>query len=407
LIAAQIEPYVRLVGLQPCLTEVRHEMLATNGLNGVPGMAQIFLSYSRKDHRLMTAVKMALIGAGLTVWTDEELEPGTPVWQRSILSEIKAASCMVVLLSPAAKDSDWVMAETSRARLVGINIVPVIVDGEGPDDFLPLGFENVNWIDIRRRRERARGLARLTQTVTPAVVPVTVAGKDPGDFLPSGVENASPIDIHRREQPTGLTRLVQASTSPVRGSDVPIMSTYVSTAAEEGAVDDTYDWRDVGRVLVYYSRVHAVGVELSGSIKLGDLLFFGHGGRGLLQRVESIEKGRKRVKGGVAGEQVGINIGAAVKPGSVVRKAMNADRALYVGTVSRFYSNLSVIGVHLDDTLAPGDSIEVRGPETSFVQTVRSIEIDRRRVVVTHAGQDVGIAAVLPAREGDRVYRFV
>jgi hypothetical protein len=369
-------------------------------------MSQIFLSYSRKDHRLMTVVKTALVGAGLTVWTDEKLEPGTPVWQRSIESEIQAASCMVVLLSPAAKDSFWVLAETGRARLLGVNIVPVIVDGEGPADFLPLGFENVNWIDIRHRRERAEGLARLARAVTPAIVPVIKEGKGPADFLPPGFENANPVNVRRRKRPGGFARLAQAVNPSVRGSDVPITSTYVSAATEEGAVDDTYHWRDVGRVLAYYSRVHAVGVELSGSIQVGDLLSFGHGTSGLLQRVESIEKDRKRVKGGLPGEQVGINIGAAVKPGNVVRKAMNTDRALYVGTVDHFYSNLSVIGVLLDRPLAAGDSVEVRGPETSFVQTVRSIEIDRRRVLVADAGQDVGIAAVLPAREGDRVYRF-
>jgi hypothetical protein len=399
------QPLCGSVGLRLHLAKVRREMLATNGLNGAHGMAQIFLSYSRKDHGPMTAVKTALIRARLTVWTDEELQPGTP-WQRRIESEIKAAFCMVVLLSPAAKDSDWVRAEISRARMAGINIVPMIVDGQTPEDFLPLGFENMDWIDIRRRDQVARGLARLVEAVTSAIVPV-IAGKDPDDFPPPRFENANWADNRRRERAGGLARPPKRGTPPARGSDVAVASTYASVAAEEGPVDDTYDWRDIGRVLVYYSRADAVGVELRGSIQLGDLLCFSHGGSGLLQRVESIEKNRKRVTQAAAGEQVGINVGAVVKPGSMVEKAINADRALYVGTVSHFYSHLSVISVHLNDSLAPGDRIEVRGPQTRFVQTVRSIEIDRRPVIATRAGQHIGLAAILPAREGDRVYRFV
>jgi hypothetical protein len=368
-------------------------------------MAQIFLSYSRKDQRPMIAVKTALTEAGLTVWTDEKLEPGTPVWQRKVEVEIEAASWMVVLLSPAAKDSDWVRSEIGRARIVGINIVPLIVDGENPRDFLPLGLENTNWIDIRSHKRK--GLDRLVKTLTPDVVPMIVKETDPDDSLPPGSENANRVDTRRHKRAGDLPRPVETVTPPTRGSDVAIGSTYVSAAAEEGPVDDRYDWRDVGRVLAYYSRVDAVGVELSGSIQLGDLLFFGHGSSGLLQRVESIEKNRKRVEKAAAGEQVGINVGAAVKLGSMVRKAVNADRALYVGTVSHFYSNLSVISVHLEDPLAPGDRIEIRGPETRFVQTVRSIEIDRRPVTAARAGQHIGLATVLPAREGDRVYRFM
>ena len=44
-------------------------------------MATIFLSYSREDSKVMQQVKEALQDAGVSVWTDEKLTPGTPDWQ--------------------------------------------------------------------------------------------------------------------------------------------------------------------------------------------------------------------------------------------------------------------------------------------------------------------------------------
>lgn len=127
-------------------------------------MAHVFLSYSREDQDAMTAVKQALLASGAAVWTDETLEPGTPVWQWAIEDRISTASCVVVLLSPAAKQSHWVRAEITRARFEQIDVVPLLVRGEREADIVPLGLENANWIDIRRNRNA--GLGRLVETVS-------------------------------------------------------------------------------------------------------------------------------------------------------------------------------------------------------------------------------------------------
>jgi hypothetical protein len=59
----------------------------------------IFLSYSRRDADIMHRVRDTLSDDGLTVWTDEGIEPGTPLWDRAVEDGLKSAGCMVVILS--------------------------------------------------------------------------------------------------------------------------------------------------------------------------------------------------------------------------------------------------------------------------------------------------------------------
>ncbi len=324
-------------------------------------MAKVFLSYSREDQAAMVEVKAAMTKAGAAVWTDETLEPGTPTWQRTIETQIAAAACVVVLLSPAAKDSHWVRSEISRARLENIDIVPVIVSGRRDADVLPLGLENANWIDLRG--DRQRGLSRLVTAVSQVISKAASAG-------------------------------------------LIILPKSVSSATTEGPIEDRYHWQKVGRVLRYYGRVNAAGIELTLPVQLGDLLYFGPDDKGLLQRVESIELDRTPVTRGDAGAQVGIRVWGAVQPGWEIERATDARRALYVGSIRHFYPGLSVATLTLEGSLATGDLIEIRGQGTGFLQTVRTIEINRQRVTCASRGAEIGVAVILPAQRDNRVYRI-
>ena len=91
---------------------------------------QIFLSYSRKDSRQMQIVYRALTDAGLSVWTDEGLAVGTHSWQNAIEQAINQAESMVVLMSPAAKQSRWVNLEVSYAQEIGLTLYPLLIKGQ-------------------------------------------------------------------------------------------------------------------------------------------------------------------------------------------------------------------------------------------------------------------------------------
>jgi hypothetical protein len=110
----------------------------------------IFLSYSRADAEIMRRVRDTLTGEGLAVWTDESLTPGTPSWQSALENALDGAGCVVVLLSPDARKSQWVANELSYASAHGVVIFPTLVRGEEKDS-VPLQLINAQRVDLRAR----------------------------------------------------------------------------------------------------------------------------------------------------------------------------------------------------------------------------------------------------------------
>jgi hypothetical protein len=60
------------------------------------------------------------------------------------------------------------------------------------------------------------------------------------------------------------------------------------------------------------------------------------------------------------------------------------------GTVTHYFSHLSVAAVQLTAPLALGERIHIRGHTTDLVQDVASMEVEHRKV--EHAGPGDGVA---------------
>jgi hypothetical protein len=112
-------------------------------------MADAFLSYAREDTPTMQRLAADLRAAGLSVWTDEGLEPGEPSWQKAIEEAIDEASCLVVILSPSAKESPWVNREIAYAQAQGLRIYPALASGDGRSS-VPIAVINAQYVDLRR-----------------------------------------------------------------------------------------------------------------------------------------------------------------------------------------------------------------------------------------------------------------
>lgn len=109
-------------------------------------MNDIFLSYSRVDLAIMQRVRVYLTGAGLKVWTDENLEPGTPAWEKEISQAIQSVRCLVVLLSPHSCQSEWVAREIAFAETHQKRIYPVLIQGT-ERDAIPFRLINHQYIN--------------------------------------------------------------------------------------------------------------------------------------------------------------------------------------------------------------------------------------------------------------------
>jgi len=76
-----------------------------------------------------------------------------------------------------------------------------------------------------------------------------------------------------------------------------------------------------------------------------------------------------------------------------------------IGRVAHYYPKVGVAVVILDDHLAFGDMIHIRGPHEDFHQTVSSMEIDHEKITEAGKGDDVGLKVTHRVHNGDVVYR--
>ncbi len=76
-----------------------------------------------------------------------------------------------------------------------------------------------------------------------------------------------------------------------------------------------------------------------------------------------------------------------------------------VGKVTHYYPKAGVAVVVLEDHLAFGDMIHIRGQNDDFHQTVSSMEIDHEKITEAGQGDDIGIKVTRRVHTGDTVFR--
>ncbi|HLO15448.1 MAG TPA: toll/interleukin-1 receptor domain-containing protein, partial [Anaerolineales bacterium] len=123
----------------------------------------IFISYSRKDTLVLRRIVESLRKQGMNIWMDnEQLEPGTPVWEEEIEQAIKEASAIVVLMSPDSKISEWVRREISYSEQYRKHIFPVLIGGD-EESSITLRLITRQYVDIRQ--DEVEGLHLLNVTL--------------------------------------------------------------------------------------------------------------------------------------------------------------------------------------------------------------------------------------------------
>lgn len=132
-----------------------------------PVGTHVFLSYSRENISLLWKVKRDLIATGIEIWTDENLQAGTPAWQDAIEKALDEALCLVVIMTPEAKKSKWVKREIGYAQVTDTRIFPLLALGE-EREAVPLPLVNHQWIDIREAKDYEKGIEKLVGSITKA-----------------------------------------------------------------------------------------------------------------------------------------------------------------------------------------------------------------------------------------------
>ena len=105
-------------------------------------MADIFISYSRKDLSRVRVLADALSMRGWSVWWDREIPAGR-TFDDVIGEALAHARCVLVVWSKDSIASNWVREEADDGRRRGI-LIPVLIDEARP----PFGFSRIQAVDL-------------------------------------------------------------------------------------------------------------------------------------------------------------------------------------------------------------------------------------------------------------------
>lgn len=108
----------------------------------------IFLSYARHDTERAQLTFDALGRQGWSVFMDKEI-PNAERWEQYLKQQLGQVPCVLVLWSPASRESRWVQLEAREGRERQV-LVHVTLDGETPPgDFSELQAANLSTWDGR------------------------------------------------------------------------------------------------------------------------------------------------------------------------------------------------------------------------------------------------------------------
>ncbi len=158
--------------------------------------AHVFVSYSRRNIDAMQSISHALYAANIPVWTDERLTAGTPSWKNAIELALQNAFCVVVLMSPTSKSSEWVERELDYAYMLQCPIYPILIEGS-QREAVPFELINMQYIDARNDFDQGvKALIDLiiqqNDSVLSPITAPTLEEKNTSDVaIPSPIDNIS------------------------------------------------------------------------------------------------------------------------------------------------------------------------------------------------------------------------
>jgi WD40 repeat protein len=127
-------------------------------------VADVFISYSRRDADFVRWLHESLSEAGRDVWVDWEDIPAASEWEQDIHDSIDAAESFVFVVTTNSLASEYCATELRHAEGQGKRIVPIALDSADPAA-APPDLSQLNWIWCRSGDDRDVALARLSSAL--------------------------------------------------------------------------------------------------------------------------------------------------------------------------------------------------------------------------------------------------
>ena len=140
----------------------------------VKDMAQVFISYAKKDYiapdgnaipgNFVDQVIDAFNREGITYWLDREQLAGGETYAERIARNIKECDVFLFLSTEAANASEWTRREIGTAVTLGKRIIPVRLDYSPYDDAVNLYLSSVQYVDVVELGQK-EALRRIVEQV--------------------------------------------------------------------------------------------------------------------------------------------------------------------------------------------------------------------------------------------------
>jgi hypothetical protein len=124
----------------------------------------IYLIATRRDAALLRRIQAELSAADLRVWADAGLQPGSEAWREGVECTMKSCGAVVVLLTPEAKQNQWVEQQLHYALAQNRTIFPLLARGEAKDS-TPAILADHPLADIRREPSYRTTMRRLKRAL--------------------------------------------------------------------------------------------------------------------------------------------------------------------------------------------------------------------------------------------------
>ncbi|MFZ0531954.1 MAG: hypothetical protein WAM09_02150 [Anaerolineales bacterium] len=79
----------------------------------------------------------------------------------------------------------------------------------------------------------------------------------------------------------------------------------------------------------------------------------------------------------------------------------------HIGTVTHYYSRLSVAVLNLTDEIRIGDEIRIKGHTTDLVMSVASLEVEHGKIESAGMGMEVALKVDGCVRAGDEIFKLI
>lgn len=129
-------------------------------------MAQIFISYARKDQKEVYPIVDMLERNGFKCWIDKNGIESGDQFKRVIISAINESDVFLYMLSDNAVNSEWVRKEYGHAKRKEKRIIPIFLKGASGNDEIMFDWDEIDHVDISKEgwnEKLVRDLNRIVE----------------------------------------------------------------------------------------------------------------------------------------------------------------------------------------------------------------------------------------------------